>query len=287
MGSYQQPAPQGKLNQVVRLLSTLLDARTSLFAPDGSQLLAGGERPNCNYCKYLQEYLDARDQCRAFDAQKPMEVARKQEAITYRCPGGLTGAAAPVILNGRLSGVISINQFRQTDKMPSDMATRWNKKFHDDRLEKAFLEAPCYAPGIISDVLGLLSVLVKCMSSQRPVEVSHDPIAYLLEYMADHPEEMLTLKEAAAMVHRSTSSVAHEFRNTTGKSFRQFQIDKKLDLADQYFNTAPTSSVSQVAARVGYRDPLYFSRVYRKHRGYPPTATVERLRADGSEGRRK
>jgi len=247
----------------------------------------GGERPNCNYCKYLHDYLDAREQCKAFDAHKPMEVARKKEPITYGCPGGLTGAAAPVIINSRLSGVVSISQFRQTDKMPRDIATRWNKKFHDDRLEKAFLEAPCYAPGTIPDVLGLLSMLVKCMSSQRPLDISSDPVAFLLECIAEHPEDTLTLKEAAAMVHRSTSSVAHEFRKTTGKSFRQFQIDRKLDLADQCFKTDPISSVSQVAARVGYRDPLYFSRVYRKHRGYPPTATVERLRADGSEGRTK
>jgi len=31
--------------------------------------------------------------------------------------------------------------------------------------------------------------------------------------------------------------------------------------------------VKEVAERVGFEDPLYFSRLYRKHRGSSPSAT--------------
>lgn len=287
MGDHLRLIFQEEVKQIVHHFSTLLEIRTTFFTPDGSQVVVGGEKPNCMYCSYLHDYLDTEQQCKAFDAQKTSEATRRQELITYDCPGGLTGAAAPVIFNGRLLCVILIGQFRQTDGMPKDIAKRWNEKFHNDKLEKVFLQAPYFEPKKISDIIGLLSLFVKYISSQRLVHISHDPVVHLLEYIEDHPTDMLTLQDAAAMVHRSTSSVAHSFRKATGKSFRQFQIDKKLDLADEHFRTDPMSSVSQVAARVGYQDPLYFSRVYRKHRGFPPKATIQQFRANDPLGRRR
>jgi len=56
----------------------------------------------------------------------------------------------------------------------------------------------------------------------------------------------------------------------------QVRIEMALDKADEYFRNDAGMRVSEVASRLGFDDPLYFSRLYRKHRGVPPSRRVRR-----------
>ncbi|MBQ6472087.1 MAG: AraC family transcriptional regulator [Victivallales bacterium] len=45
----------------------------------------------------------------------------------------------------------------------------------------------------------------------------------------------------------------------------------RLDCANRYMTEHPEASVKEVAARFHYTDPFYFSRLYRKRFGFPPS----------------
>jgi len=62
----------------------------------------------------------------------------------------------------------------------------------------------------------------------------------------------------------------------TGKGFKRFQIDFKMEKADQFLRKNPEMTVKEVAYRLGYNDPYYFSRLYKKYRGCSPTAVRKR-----------
>jgi len=70
------------------------------------------------------------------------------------------------------------------------------------------------------------------------------------------------------------SSLSHLFKKVLGKSFKQFQIEIKLERAEEYLRTIPGISVGEAANRVGYQDPLYFSRIFRKYKKVPPSALI-------------
>jgi len=50
-------------------------------------------------------------------------------------------------------------------------------------------------------------------------------------YINDNISEVLTLKVAASMVHKSPSSVSHSFKEKTGKGLIQYQLHAKLEHA--------------------------------------------------------
>jgi AraC-like DNA-binding protein len=89
--------------------------------------------------------------------------------------------------------------------------------------------------------------------------------------MKERPADPLSLDEAARLAGRSRSTVSHLFRRALGRSFKRSQIETRLERADELFHADPHITVREVAYRVGYDDPLYFSRIYKKHRGVPPS----------------
>jgi len=273
---------QTDVRRIFHHFSALLGIRTTFFSADGYQLHVGGEKPNCAYCSLLREKLAYKEQCDHFDDGKRREAALRQELISYKCPGGMIGATAPIISNGRVLCFVMIGQFRQSASAPQDIALQWQRLHDNDELQQAYTQAPLYDEQKISDIMGLLSMLVKYVVSQNMIHISSSPVEPLLQYINEHPEEMLSLQEASNLVHRSISSLSHLFKKATGKGFRQYQIDTKLEKADEYFRTKPDLSVAQVALKLGYEDPLYFSKLYKKHRGYPPVQAIQRYRADFS-----
>ena len=48
-------------------------------------------------------------------------------------------------------------------------------------------------------------------------------------------------------------------------------LEKKLEKAEEYFCMKPEMSIEEVAEKVGFQDQFYFSRLYRKYRGIPPS----------------
>lgn len=271
---------QKDVRRIFHHFSDLLGIRTTFFAPDGTQLNVGSEKPNCTYCQMLREQLEYRETCDRFDDGKRDEAGQRRDLISYECPGGMIGATAPIISNGSVLCFVMIGQFRQSEKPPSEIEQLWQERYGNDELHKAYTQTPFYNQQKINDIMGLLSMLVKYVASQNMIHVSNSPIAPLLQYIADHPEEMISLQEAAALVHRSVSSLSHLFKKATGKGFRQYQIERKLNKAEEYFRTRPDLSIAQVSMKLGYEDPLYFSKLYKKHRGSPPIQAMQRLRQE-------
>jgi two-component system response regulator YesN len=92
----------------------------------------------------------------------------------------------------------------------------------------------------------------------------------IISYMEAHTGDNISLEDAAKLVHKSPSTISHLFHNALGKSFKQTLIETKLRKAESYIENDPDITISDAAARVGYDDPLYFSRIYRKYRGVSP-----------------
>ena len=282
MANYLNFMFQKDVRRIFHHFSDLLGIRTTFFAPDGSQLNVGTEKPNCSYCQMLREQLDYHEICDRFDDGKREEAGQRRDLISYECPGGMIGATAPIISNGNVLCFVMIGQFRQAENPPPEIDRLWQKRYGNDELYQAYTQTPFYDQQKINDIMGLLSMLVKYVASQNMIHVSNSPIGPLLQYIDDHPEEMISLQEAAALVHRSVSSLSHLFKKATGKGFRQYQIERKLDKAEDYFRSRPDLSIAQISMKLGYEDPLYFSKLYKKHRGAPPIQAMQRLRQEFS-----
>lgn len=254
----------------------LHDIRLGFYTAGGRELRVGEARSNCRYCHLLQTRLGYRETCIRLDRQRQEEARNLQTGLlSYCCHGGMIDAVMPVRLSGRLIGFVMIGQFRTATSPPASVLRKAKAARAVGRLLDAFGEAPRFSPKQVGHLLGLFELLVQFITERRMIQLK-DVLGPLLARLREHPEEHLSLSTAAAMVGRSPTTLSHLFRRTLGQSFRQVRIEMALDKADEYFRNDVGIRVSDVAARLGFDDPLYFSRLYRKYRGIPPSRRIRK-----------
>jgi AraC-like DNA-binding protein len=61
------------------------------------------------------------------------------------------------------------------------------------------------------------------------------------------------------------------FRSTFGLTPHEYMLRRRMDLARHLLGD-PALRVAEVAEAVGYDNPFYFSRVFRRHFGFPPSS---------------
>lgn len=246
--------------------------RIAFFSPAGKELRVGKQKNNCRFCQLLRVKLGLADACLAQDRNKRAEAARQKKLIVYQCHAGLTEAITPVYILDQLIGYVMIGQFRRHQIPPSVYRKNWTAKYKTDELADAFFQVPYIPPERVDNVLGLFDVLVKFIISQHMIGLrNQSALQPVLAHMQEHLDQNLSLSEAAAIACRSTSTLSHLFRKKLGKGFKQVQIEMKLSRAEEYFRTVPGVTIQEVAYKLGFKDPLYFSRLFKKYRGFPPS----------------
>lgn len=100
---------------------------------------------------------------------------------------------------------------------------------------------------------------------------SEDITDKAIEYMKKHISERLTVDDIAAIFNFSSSHFYSLFRKKTGLSPMDYFIQLKLQRACQLLDLSDLR-VKEVAAKIGYDDPYYFSRIFTKVMGVSPAA---------------
>jgi AraC family transcriptional regulator of arabinose operon len=83
--------------------------------------------------------------------------------------------------------------------------------------------------------------------------------------------EDLSVGDIARAVGCSASHLAHRFKQELGQGPIAFRDNLRMQRAAELLRTTGMP-VATIAAEIGYADPLYFSRVFRKQRGESPTS---------------
>lgn len=97
-----------------------------------------------------------------------------------------------------------------------------------------------------------------------------------IRFMKENLRVVLSLKQLANNTGYSISHYSLEFRKKTGHSPMEYLIHLKMQYACQLL--AHTSlKVQEIGIGVGYHDPYYFSRIFRKIMGHSPRKYRERL----------
>ena len=88
-------------------------------------------------------------------------------------------------------------------------------------------------------------------------------------YIQDHYAENLTVKSLAEMVNANEFYLSHAFKKITHYSPQQYILRRRIGKA-QCLLIYTSLPLTEIAARVGYDDSNYFSRVFKKIVGMSP-----------------
>ena len=247
------------------------------YSLDGKILRRGQGRMNSKFCQLIQNEIFSASQCISMDERKCRECAKQKKIVNYICHAGIEEAIAPIYVETQLAGYAMLGQFRSTRKLPTEVIKTAEQKGCKAQLLKHFQELPYYDKKQIKNILGLFTILVDYIITKEIVSVKGERlINKTLAYIEQNIHRSITLDEVAKNAGRSRSSISHTFKSILGKPFSRVVIEAKLSKAEDYFKNLPDLSIEEVAFKLGYKDPLYFSRLYKKHRGIPPSSFKKR-----------
>ncbi|MBW7457509.1 AraC family transcriptional regulator, partial [Paenibacillus sepulcri] len=96
------------------------------------------------------------------------------------------------------------------------------------------------------------------------------------QYIREHYDRSLTLKEVAEQVHVSGSHLFALFK-TSGQTFLSFLTSIRLQRAMDLLS-GTNLKIYEIVEQVGYTDPAYFTEVFKKYTGRTPYEYRSKLR---------
>lgn len=94
-------------------------------------------------------------------------------------------------------------------------------------------------------------------------------ISAVLQYIASHMDQDISLKSAACYVNLSESYLSHLFKREIRESFSDYLQKKRMEQAKMLLGGS-TERVTVIASRCGYEEYSYFCRVFKKSTGQTP-----------------
>ena len=118
-----------------------------------------------------------------------------------------------------------------------------------------------YANICLLHFLGSFRYLSQFRQVRKAKEV--DMVESSILFMKESIAHKITLEELAFKAGLSPSHYSITFKKKTGRSPLDYLIHLKIQQACQYFDHTQLK-IKEVAKRVGYDDPYYFSRIFKK-----------------------
>lgn len=146
------------------------------------------------------------------------------------------------------------------------------------RIAETPTEGKVLAPLVIKEIIyrllvggqgGRLAHLLTASDTRR--------ISKAIGHLREHFDKPLKMEEIARELGMSVSGFHHHFKSVTTMSPLQFQKQIRLQEARRLMLGEELDAAS-AGFRVGYEDPAYFNRDYKKIFGAPPQRDIARLR---------
>ncbi|MEC0228292.1 response regulator [Paenibacillus alba] len=101
-------------------------------------------------------------------------------------------------------------------------------------------------------------------------EAESDLLQTMKQYIRKYAHEDLSLERIAAIVNRNPFYVSKLFKEHFGMNYIDYLTEFRIETAKQLMQESD-KSLKEITYEVGYHDPNYFSRVFKKLVGHSPT----------------
>lgn len=117
--------------------------------------------------------------------------------------------------------------------------------------------------------LNRIQYIVKAVKSLERDRIS-EPVRFAKKYISDHYDQPVTLADVAGQIGVSTQYFSKIFKEETGYNFVNWLNTVRIKKASEIMLSKQTT-IAETAYMVGYNDPNYFSRAFKKYTGMTPS----------------
>ena len=175
-----------------------------------------------------------------------------------------------VFLNGDLANQWCMHDVLCVDSpvlhvgVQSDLVEAFDRLIEIARVSSPF--ANQLQAGISMEILALIHKFHQKRKSHS--RQSAPVIESALKIIAKNWSREMDFEALASKLGIGYRHFRRQFQETTGLAPHQYLLNLRLNHAKRMLSSLP---VAEVAARVGFSDPLYFSRIFKRKVGVPPT----------------
>ena len=126
-----------------------------------------------------------------------------------------------------------------------------------------------YAAQSVQHILSLLLYRNHALPDEHWKKDWRSSLESIVEFMHENVSEPLRLEDFADEAGLSVSHFSERFRSQTGQSPMAYFIELRMRFACRLLDLSD-KPIKAVAIETGYRDPYYFSRVFKKAMGLSP-----------------
>jgi YesN/AraC family two-component response regulator len=175
------------------------------------------------------------------------------------------------------------DEFRLTAPKPESVYNIMNKIYISvrkrvkviDRIEKE-----CFGEGfdyyrtildldfiddIMNSTLDYYQKLMNCVDDNRMSK----PVELAIRFIETNYDKEISFSEIAKLVHLNSVYFSQLFKRETGHNFTQYLIQHRIEAAKELLHDG-NNRISEISFKVGYDDPNYFSRIFKKVTGLSP-----------------
>lgn len=152
-----------------------------------------------------------------------------------------------------------LDGFFEADYMASHLADMWNFGTQAEKYQ-------CL--GLFYSLLAYLSSVEHAHAFEAKYGIIEPAVAYLKEHMYD---SALKIDKLHRLCGISSTYFRQIFAQRFGTTPKNYIIAKRVGHAKAIISSGDFNSIAEVAAAVGFSDPLYFSKVFRKRYGASPS----------------
>lgn len=156
-------------------------------------------------------------------------------------------------------------------------------------LQKDEIEAPDQDSSILQDEKSAMDYIVRIMNKalvlreKRASSRYEDVVSEVIHYIEDnYAQEELSLNLLASHVNFSPNHLSMIFSQQTGQTLIRYLTDYRMNRAKELLRCSSKKS-SVISMEVGYKDPHYFSYLFKKTQGMTPTQYRGSRAAEGED----
>lgn len=219
------------------------------------------------------EQIDRLPGCSVADIVSEREVEQVRDAVKYLKPEEFGEAAQSICRRcgtyNSYNPRVFMMLFFYLENMMKEFITdkeKW-ERFRENYYY-AYLNGGNYQQVIKGAFLVLMQYIEEEKKQIR--EKMDKPVSMAVQYIKEHYQEQISLEDVAVAGNVSPNYLSKLFRNEMGIGFLDYMTQIRLKESEKLLEET-NLSIKEIAAKVGYLDEKYYSKLFKKATGIKPS----------------
>lgn len=259
-----------KLPELLKAIHELTGIKVAIFNLDCEEILSYPST-SIDFCRMLHRQEAGLKSCSISEKERCEACSREAAQQTLQCHAGLTQIVIPIMNSGAVVGYIMLGQFVGENERDAfvQQAITLGTEFGLEReevVEKA-LAVPGCTDGQMQSVAKIVNVIASDIVLTDLLDLSEKPLKQtILDYIAKNLSEDLSVQALCQKFSVSKSELYRLLRHQAPGGVASYVRARRFERACELLRYT-RKPVWKIAAEVGYDDPDYFLRAFKKGTG--------------------